>query len=103
MKKSLNISLSRILLFAMLFTTIVSACKKKDDNNGTPTTQSGYSQVNLVSDGGYSASRTDANLVNAWGIAIGPTGAFWISANHTGKTTVYDRNGAELLPAISLN
>ena len=42
-------------------------------------------------------------MVDAWGIAIGPTGAFWISANGTSVTTIYDRNGVQLLPAIPLN
>jgi uncharacterized protein (TIGR03118 family) len=99
-----NATLSHITVLIVLFFTVVTGCKKKDDTTVTNPMETGYSQINLVSDiGGYNAARTDVNLVNAWGIAIGPTGAFWISANHTGKTTIYDRNGAELLPAVSLN
>ena len=86
-----------LVLFSLLMTAM-SGCKKDDT-----TTQSSYVQTNLVSDvSGYGAFRVDANLANPWGIAIGPTGSFWISANHTGYTTVYDRNGAQLLPAISI-
>jgi uncharacterized protein (TIGR03118 family) len=41
------------------------------------------------------AAVTDANLVNAWGIAINPTaGVFWVSSNGGGSTPVYDAAGA---------
>jgi uncharacterized protein (TIGR03118 family) len=49
-----------------------------------------YQQFNLVSDQPGLAQVLDPNLVNAWGIALPPTGgAFWISDNHTGVTTLY--------------
>jgi uncharacterized protein (TIGR03118 family) len=51
-----------------------------------------YLQHNLVSDLHAHTEVTDPNLVNAWGIAFGPTGPFWISDNHTGRISVY--NGA---------
>jgi uncharacterized protein (TIGR03118 family) len=41
------------------------------------------------------AAVTDANLLNAWGIAINPTAeVFWVSSNHGGTTPVYDATGA---------
>ena len=41
------------------------------------------------------AAVTDANLTNAWGIAINPTAeVFWVSSNHGGSTPVYDATGA---------
>jgi uncharacterized protein (TIGR03118 family) len=41
------------------------------------------------------AAVTDANLLNAWGIAINPTAeVFWVSSNHGGSTPVYDATGA---------
>lgn len=86
-----------LILFALLVTGM-SGCSKDDT-----TSKTSYIQTNVVSDvPGYGASRVDAKLVNPWGIAIGPTGSFWISANHSGYTTIYDRNGAERLPAISV-
>jgi len=89
-----------LVAFTLIFS--VTSCKKDDDNGSGTNSETGYQQINLVSDiTGYNASRTDANLANAWGIAVGPTGSFWISANHTDKTVIYDRNGAELLPAVT--
>ncbi len=52
-----------------------------------------YQQTNLVSDQAGQAQFTDANLVNAWGIAYGPTSPFWISDNHTGVSTLYNGKG----------
>ena len=51
-------------------------------------------QTNLVSDGFITTPVTDPNLVNPWGIAFGPGGAFWISDNGTGLTTLYSGTGA---------
>ena len=88
---------TKIKLIGLVFASAAftfSSCNEKND-----TTPTGYQQINLVADiAGYSGARIDTNLANAWGIAIGPTGAFWISANHTAKSTVYDRTGAQLLP-----
>ncbi len=57
-----------------------------------------YQQINLVSDISGVAQLQDTNLVNAWGIAFGPTGPFWIGDNGTGKATLYavtnDASGA---------
>jgi uncharacterized protein (TIGR03118 family) len=52
------------------------------------------SQTNLVSDGVTPAAVTDPNLKNPWGISYSPTGAFWVSDNATGLTTLYDGTGA---------
>ena len=52
----------------------------------------GYVQTNLVTDNQSvtPAAITDPNLVNPWGIAISPNGgAFWISNNGTGTSTLY--------------
>lgn len=48
----------------------------------------------LVSDGSVAKTITDPNLVNPWGIAYDPGGAFWVSDNVTGLTTLYDGTGA---------
>ncbi|HWZ93488.1 MAG TPA: TIGR03118 family protein [Polyangiaceae bacterium] len=41
------------------------------------------------------SGQTDANLVNAWGIAINPGAElFWVASNHGGLVTVYDAAGA---------
>lgn len=58
----------------------------------------------LVSDtAGYGNNvRIDGNLVNAWGIAVGPTGYFWIGANHSSLSTVYNGAGAETHTAVQI-
>lgn len=49
-----------------------------------------YHVTNLVSDQAGVALIQDPDLVNAWGISLSPTGgAFWVSDNETGKTTLY--------------
>src|SRR5882724_4726740 len=56
-----------------------------------PTTA--YLQTNLISDQPGVAAITDASLVNAWGLAIPPTGGnFWISDNGTNTASVYGGN-----------
>jgi uncharacterized protein (TIGR03118 family) len=52
------------------------------------------SQTNLVSDGATPAAVTDPNLKNPWGISYSPGGAFWVSDNGTGLTTLYNGSGA---------
>lgn len=47
-----------------------------------------FTQTNLISDGFVSAQTTDPNLINPWGVAYSSTGAFWISDNGTGLTSI---------------
>jgi uncharacterized protein (TIGR03118 family) len=66
--------------------------------NWTARAQSGhepfYQQHNLVSDIPGLADRTDSNLVNAWGTTHSATSPWWINANGTGVSLVYDGAGA---------
>jgi len=52
-----------------------------------------FTQTNLVSDISGAALRTDANLVNPWGLAPGGSGVFWAANNVTGTSTLYDPDG----------
>lgn len=52
-----------------------------------------YQVTNLVADLPGVAAVTDPDLVNPWGISFSPTGAFWLSDNGTGLTTLYDGAG----------
>lgn len=85
---------SFVSLIALVLTT---SCSSK-----YTTPPAGYQQVNLVSDNGAGGERADPNLLNAWGIAIGPTGLIWISANHSGSTVVYDENGNQKLAPVNI-
>jgi len=48
-----------------------------------------YLAHDLVSDQPGVAPVTDMNLVNAWGISMGPTSGFWVSSNGKDISTVY--------------
>jgi uncharacterized protein (TIGR03118 family) len=48
-----------------------------------------YAQRNLVSDVPGEAELTDASLVNAWGLAFGPTTPAWVADNGTDVSTLY--------------
>jgi uncharacterized protein (TIGR03118 family) len=71
--------------------------------SGTAAAQ--YQLTNLVSNEAGQAKHTDPLLVNAWGLAYGPTGPFWISDEGSGWSTLYDGNGIKqglevLVPAV---
>ncbi len=84
------------------------SCGKGDgygDSNPPPSGDKNYTQVGLVSDvggGPYSSTNVDPKLVNAWGIAFSPTGAFWIANAGSGFSTIYDNSGSTLLPAVAI-
>ncbi|MDB5906029.1 MAG: hypothetical protein JWP34_143 [Massilia sp.] len=61
-----------------------------------------YMATNLVSDGTITAAHTDANLVNAWGIAFNPTGFVWVADHGTNKSTLYDGNGVPQSLVVSI-
>jgi len=49
----------------------------------------GYVRTNLVSDVPGKAQVLDPNLVNAWGMAAGPSTPVWVSAADSGVSTLY--------------
>ncbi len=82
--------------FCLIFVLSLS-CKKQEDHFPTHN----YDQTNLVANlQSYNPMHVDKNLLNAWGIAVAPSGPIWISANHSGMTTIYDKTGATLLAPI---
>ncbi|HEY2940155.1 MAG TPA: TIGR03118 family protein [Gaiellaceae bacterium] len=48
-----------------------------------------YTVTPLVSDQAGVAPKTDADLVNAWGLTSSPTSPWWVSDNATNKSTLY--------------
>lgn len=52
-----------------------------------------YRETILVSNIPGLAATTDSNLVNPWGLARSPTGAWWVGNNGTGTVTVYNGVG----------
>lgn len=61
-----------------------------------------YVQRNLVSDGFVPAEHVDPNLVNAWGIARGPTTPWWVANNETATSTLYDGEGVARTLVVSV-
>lgn len=87
------------LFILFMFFLAGAGCKKHDEQRFL----NGYQQTNLVADvDGYGAAIIDPNLVNAWGIAIAPSGPLWISANHTGSSVIYNRSGMTLRPPVTI-
>lgn len=72
------------------FCAFAAAAHADDRNDFRP---QAYSNHVLVSDGSVTADFPDANLKNGWGVAFNPQGFVWVSANHTGKATLYDGTG----------
>src|SRR5213592_1178557 len=58
-----------------------------------------YSVKVLVSDEAIPGATTDSNLVNAWGLAAGPSTPWWVADNATDKSTLYTGAGA-IVPLV---
>jgi uncharacterized protein (TIGR03118 family) len=56
-------------------------------NSAPPTPH--FNQINQVSDQPGKAKIQDPDLVNSWGLALGPTTPLWVADNGTNKATIY--------------
>ena len=54
-----------------------------------------YKQTDLVSNSSGTASVTDPQLINAWGLSRGSGSAWWVSDQATGVSTLYNGAGAK--------
>jgi uncharacterized protein (TIGR03118 family) len=66
---------------------------------GPSSTRAQYKVTNLVSNQAGTGIVTDPLIVNAWGLAYGPGGPFWVSDEGSGWSTLYANTGAK----VSLN
>src|SRR4051812_29726024 len=74
-----------------------------DSTNGPGAATRGFLMVNLVSDTtAVPAARVDSNLSNPWGLAVSPTGFFWIVDNQTGMSSIYDPSGAQRAAPVTI-
>ncbi len=71
---------------ALIMLTAGSAAAAPSDRHGG---RGSYVETVLVSDQPAMAPITDANLVNPWGIAFGPTTPLWVANNGTSTSTLY--------------
>ena len=91
--------IARAGLSLIVLGATVAACGGGDDHPATPpvvpppTITSAFTTKAVVADAGTAAAHTDANLVNAWGIAFNPTGFVWVANNGTSTSTLYDGDG----------
>src|SRR6478752_2591386 len=65
-------------------------------------TRGQYQVHNLVSNIAGVADNVDPNLVNAWGLAAGPTSPWWVSDNGTDRSTLYNPAGTPLPLVVSV-
>ena len=106
-----NFRLGLTTFATIVFAIGLSSCKQntgaessyQNNNNSGIKANSGYEATYLVADiAGFGNARIDANLQNGWGIAISKSGYFWISANHSGTSVIYDKDGAQVRPAVDI-
>ncbi len=73
----------RVLRWSWLMVMLVAATAAADEPK--------FRRVDLVADpmSNVKAQLKDANLVNAWGLAHGPTTPWWVANNGTGTATLY--------------
>jgi uncharacterized protein (TIGR03118 family) len=93
-KRSISHRPARILLVAFAAAAAIAITPRLPPALAavTPT----FTQTNLVSDVPGMAGRTDPNLVNPWGMALGVNSGIWISDNGSGKATTYDGTGQSI-------
>jgi len=98
-----------LIISAVVFITMQS-CKKETNQPAEssvagkdPKTLKDFMQVNLVGNNDeYHPSRIDPLLVNAWGVSFTPTGIIWISAEATGRSVIYNKDGNQVLAAVTI-
>jgi uncharacterized protein (TIGR03118 family) len=62
-----------------------------------------YMQVNLVSStSAYDAAATDADLINAWGLAFSPSQEIWVTAYGSDYVKIFNNQGKAIKPALEL-
>lgn len=67
-----------------------------------PATPNTYTATILVSNGAVAALSMDVNLVNPWGIALGPSTPMWVANNATSTSTLYDGDGVPQQLVVNL-
>ncbi len=113
MKNQIKHPLFKVALVLFYAALISTGCKKEmpaNQNDAASLSNSPIAArkavmnvVNLVSDvEEYNPIHIDANLVNAWGMAFGPTGGIWVSAADKGLSTIYDKTGNTLRPPVGI-
>lgn len=61
-----------------------------------------YKRLDLVSNVSGAALHTDPNLINGWGLAFFPNGAFWVSDAGTGLSSLYGPLGSAVPLVVTI-
>src|SRR3954469_19645515 len=98
--RATGVSVAGSLILLCSLTFIISGCRKLDELN--PFLRH-FDVVSLVDNNHeYSASHTDANLINAWGIAFTPNGFAWVNSQEGHVSAIYDGEGATIRPSVNI-
>ena len=62
-----------------------------------------YTVNPLVSNGGVPAPKTDAHLVNAWGLAASAASPWWVSDNGADLSTLYNADGTKRSTEVTVD
>jgi uncharacterized protein (TIGR03118 family) len=97
-----NHTISKTLLAVGAIAAVLGLASCKSTTTATST--STYQVTNLVSDtiAEFPGTRSDPNLINAWGMAVDNAGNFYIAANNGGDLVVYDASGNQTHAAINV-
>jgi uncharacterized protein (TIGR03118 family) len=90
--------LSIAVLSAAVAGSALAATPTSSGHAAGPATNS-YKLRRLVADQPGHAKATDPQLVNAWGLAAGPTTPWWVNAADSDVSTLYDGKGA-IVPLV---
>ena len=102
-------SVAVLFVAGLQFLSVTFLCHNAQAQSPTPTPPpvgSNFDWTNLQSDLAGVADRTDANLINPWGLTINPMNvtknAFWISDNNSGVSTLYTVDGAPVPLVVTI-
>ena len=95
------------ILFVSASLILFSACHKVGQyfpGKDHPKADLGdLTQINLVANNAsYDAKRIDPKLLNAWGISFSGNGTPWIASSGAGVSTIYDRDGVQVLAPVNI-
>jgi uncharacterized protein (TIGR03118 family) len=93
MRRTLAV-LSITVLSGMVLGTTVAGSALATSARPIPRGTNSYRVHRLVADQAHHAAATDPHLVNAWGLAAGPTTPWWVNAADQDVSTIYDGTGA---------
>lgn len=82
------------LLVAVLAAFLVGGCSSSNSPTTAAPAPLVFGSVALTANtNGYSAANVDTNLKDAWGMALGSSGGFWVTERTGGSVELFDSTG----------